>query len=159
MVLESFCHDESLFITLTYDSEHLPFPGSLDPAHLRNFLKRLRFHFDKSFGGRLRFFGVGEYGDKSWRPHYHAILFGVGYAHVGLVERAWQDSDGESIGWVHCGDVTPESCQYVAGYTTKKMTTTHDDRLIAFRREGVNLHPEFARQSKGIGAPALPFRS
>jgi hypothetical protein len=73
-----------------------------------------------------------------------------------LAETAWSVR-GDPIGFVHVGDVTPASCQYVSGYTVKKMTVKHDHRLRAWRRDGVELHPEFARMSNrpGIGAPAM----
>ena len=59
------------FITLTYDDAHLPYNQSLSVRDFQLFMKRLR----KEFGSGVRFFHCGEYGEKTGRPHYHAILF------------------------------------------------------------------------------------
>ena len=54
------------------------------------------------------------------------------------------------MGHTHSGTLSPESIQYIAGYTVKKMTAASDSRLDG-------LHPEFARMSlrPGIGARAV----
>ena len=69
-VLESLYHDENLFITLTYDDDHLPADGLLYRSDVTKFIKRLRHYCS------VRYFGCGEYGTKNKRPHYHLILFG-----------------------------------------------------------------------------------
>lgn len=74
--------DTSWFVTLTYDEQHLPWAYddfSLPTVRKRDwqlFMKRLR----KSFGSGIRFLACGEYGEKTGRPHYHAVLFGVDFA-------------------------------------------------------------------------------
>lgn len=148
-------HDTpSWFVTLTYDEEHYPLPftrkgvayceGSVNPDDLQAFLKRLRWHASPE---RIRFYGVGEYGDLSGRPHYHLAVFGL--SNPGCVELAWKDEAGRPIGFVQVGELTPESSAYIAGYVTKKMTQKEDERLNG-------RHPEFARMSlrPGIGAGA-----
>lgn len=152
-MLESFCHDASSFVTLTYDQDHLPWPGTLKPPHMRDFLKRLRKRLEPS---KIRFFGVGEYGSNTWRPHYHLAIFGLSPLHVDQVEAAWSDGAGP-IGHVHVGEVTAESCQYLCGYTVKKMTSKNDARIRQWRQDGVDLYPEFSRQSNrpGVGALAM----
>jgi len=67
-MLESLCHEDNAFITLTYDNENLPENATLVPKDLKDFQKRLRYHANID----LRFFSVGEYGEKTQRPHYHA---------------------------------------------------------------------------------------
>lgn len=70
----------ALFVTLTYDDLHKPCVtcsddvsrGTLDYSDVQLFLKRLR----KALPHRVRFFCAGEYGDTTFRPHYHLILFG-----------------------------------------------------------------------------------
>lgn len=159
LLLEASQHSASSVVTLTYSEERLPVLGNagatLVPKDAQDWLKRLRARIAPM---RLRFYLVGEYGDESWRPHYHAVLFGVGSCLRGrteqrrsyccepceLVRSSWGHGRIESRGLDHGG------AQYVCGYVTKKMTRFDDARL-----EG--RHPEFARMSlrPGLGADAL----
>lgn len=122
----------SSFVTLTYNEENLPKDGTLVPEHLQMYLGRVRNHSL----GKVRFFGVGEYGDRTWRPHYHLIFFGVPALHWEeyLIEK-WNK------GHVKVLEAEDASFDYVAGYTTKKMMAKDDDRLQG-------RYPEFARMSK-----------
>lgn len=149
LLLEDAASVASSFVTLTYKGEEYD-QGSLVPVHLQGWLKRLRFHAGSA--KPLRFYGVGEYGEKFGRPHYHVALFGLGSEDKELFERAWTDpATGERIGAVHTGDISPHSAAYIAGYVTKKMTK-HDDPRLKGR------YPEFARMSlrPGIGASGVP---
>lgn len=138
LVLESFLHERSWFATLTYAPEHLPEDGSVSPRALKLFHMRLR----KACGKPFRYFSVGEYGEKSARPHYHSLLFGV--EDPRLIQDCWK------FGGVFVGTVSPASAQYVTGYCTKAMTREGDLRLKG-------RHPEFCRMSlkPGIGAGAV----
>lgn len=70
---EAEFHEHSWFVTTTYADEHLPYGGSLYHNHISEFIRALR---DKLRPQKIRFFGVGEYGGKMNRPHYHFIIFG-----------------------------------------------------------------------------------
>lgn len=144
MFLESTQHQRSSFVTLTYSQENLPVGGSLEPRELQLFLKRLR----SSVSVPVRYFAVGEYGDLSWRPHYHLSLFGIGLESASLVQKCWRQ------GFSYTAEFNETTAQYVAGYVVKKMTSKQDVRLKG-------LHPEFARMSlkPGIGAPAANILS
>lgn len=150
--LESYCHKDSAFITLMYNDKHLPEDGSVDPRELQLFMKKLR----KKLETPVRFYGVGEYGRRTGRAHYHVIVFGMlpcdnivtklgSYKEQGYfcceVCTSLRDLWGK--GSIHCGRVEPASCAYVAGYVTKKLQAN----LLKGRR------PEFARMSNrpGIG--------
>ena len=75
-VLEAKQYKYNYFVTLTYDDAFLPNRNSLCPKDLQLFIKRLRKHYSKKYPGvKVRFLASGEYGDLSWRPHYHIILF------------------------------------------------------------------------------------
>lgn len=137
MMLEAVMHPAASFVTLTY--EEVPDGGSLVPQHLQLWLKRFRY-----FTGSFRYYAVGEYGDRTERPHYHVALFGHGRECTEVVHSSW------GLGHVHVGDLTLESAAYVAGYVTKKLTSPDDPRLQGRQ-------PEFARMSlrPGIGAYSM----
>lgn len=124
-MLERKCHEVACFVTLTYDNEHMPHDGNLDKVALRNFWKRLR---EKLSPVRIRYFAAGEYGSKTYRPHYHAIIFGwspldlerIGRSSLGdyyytsrILADVWQN------GQVVVGECTYQSCGYVARYCLK----------------------------------------
>lgn len=120
MLLESTGHPASCFITLTYREERKPKDGNLSKAPLQLFMKRLR---DRVKPRRLRFYGVGEYGEKSWRPHYHVLVFGMSVLESETIQACWPD------GFVHVGEVSRESIGYVTGYMQKNMRKKGDPRL------------------------------
>jgi len=138
MLLEQYMHPATCVVALTYKED----PAQLQPRDLQLFLKRLR----RAISPRtLRFYAVGEYGDESQRPHYHAVLFGVCISEEETITKAW------GHGFVCVQEATPGTLSYVVGYVIKKLTKEEDPRLKG-------RHPEFARMSlnPGIGRNALP---
>lgn len=145
IMLESYKHSENSFLTLTYSPENLPTDGSLIPRDTQLWLKRFR---KAIYPLTFRYFLVGEYGDISQRPHYHAALFGVGVQFQDLVADTW------GKGHVMLGELTSASASYISGYVCKKLTNPHcphTAKILAGR------HPEFTRMSlkPGIGASAM----
>lgn len=170
-----------LFIDLTYADEHLPKNG-VEPKVLTQFIKDLRnknrslkktkVHVPDKYKDRARFennliryFGVGEYGEKFSRPHYHVILFnwddpkryfwkrskkGTLLYRSPILDEIW------TYGHVTCSTFSPECAAYAARYTLKKITgePAHDHYLIE-NPDGTTTrqNPEFQRQSNrpGIG--------
>lgn len=118
--LEASCWDSNAFVTLTYDEEHVPRDGGLRPRDLQLWFKRLR----RSVGA-FRYFAVGEYGGRTSRPHYHALLFGVELPRGSQVGKRTFESPAISRSWEfgshQVGSVTPASASYVAGYAMKKV--------------------------------------
>lgn len=148
-MLEASQYEDNVFATLTYRDGDLPVDLSVCPAELSSFVKRLR----ANSGVKFRYFGVGEYGDESGRPHYHLALFGYPMCRYGITrkkERCCAACDTVSRSWgkgqILLGTLEVKSARYIAGYTVKKMTADDDPRL-----EG--RLPEFARMSlrPGIG--------
>lgn len=139
-------------VTLTYNPDHLPRGGTLVPAHLSGWLKRVRQHLVRSGAPPLRYYAVGEYGSQTLRPHYHVAAFGPPRrAVVSAADRAWVDSAGAAMGRIHPGyGWSANAAQYVAQYVTKKWTA--GSRVLP-----AGLEPEFSRQSRrpGIGLYAL----
>lgn len=67
-----------LFVTLTYDNEHLNYCDdglTLSKSDIRLFLKRYKDKYNL-YNTRFSYFGCGEYGDTFGRPHYHLLFFG-----------------------------------------------------------------------------------
>lgn len=165
LMLEAGCHEHSSFVTLTYSDEYLPKDGTLVPSDLKKFTKKLQTYMARDNDIHIRYYAVGEYGDKSWRPHYHLIVFGLPPC-LNEYRKKWLRKrklpcDCDSCAFVHriwgkghidVGNCTLHSAQYVAGYVTKKMTSTKDERLNG-------RYPEFSRWSNkpGLGLPALPY--
>jgi hypothetical protein len=123
---EASLHIFNSFITLTYDPEHLPEDGSLNVLHFQKFMKRLRKKIQPL---KIRFFHCGEYGDKTRRPHYHALIFGYGFPDKKIFKKQksgdlfTSDILTKCWGKGHClvGDLTFESAAYVARYVVKKI--------------------------------------
>lgn len=75
------------FVTLTYaevplTSDFLP---TLEKNDLQKFFKRCR-----KDGYTFRYAAVGEYGEKTHRPHYHALIWGPDIAECNkMVQKHW----------------------------------------------------------------------
>lgn len=148
---------KGVFLTLTYDDDHLPCLdgtriGTLRYNDFQLFAKRLRQKV-----GSFRFLMCGEYGSHGTRrPHYHAILFGLTLDDLQpwkreptyvlyrskTVESAWQN------GFCTVGEIEPSCINYVCRYNLKKVTGAKADDWYQGRT------PEFLRMSlkPGIGA-------
>lgn len=161
-------HEDSMFITLTYDERHIPKDHSLDIKVWQKFMYRLRQHIKPA---RCRFFAAGEYGqgdelNKLGRPHYHAIIFGYRFPDMVLWKTSKTGHDlmmSEQLnklwpyGNANIGQVSFESCAYVARYVTKKINgdaaSEHYTRIDPITGEHWTLLPEFSTCSRrpGIG--------
>ncbi len=113
---ESQAHDYSSFCTLTYSPEQLPQEG-LRKSDLQGFFKRLRSRLDYAKKTPIRYYACGEYGEKTKRPHYHAILFGLPHSELEEVEQSWK------LGFSQLSEFNPARAAYVARYTMKKLTS------------------------------------
>lgn len=158
MILELQDHDEAMFLTLTYNDEHLPLSAKGFPTLVKRdvqlFLKRLRKYLGDK---RIRYYLAGEYGTRTHRPHYHAIIYGIGincfddlvfrgYNKLGhpyftspTLEGIW------SNGFISFSSVSWRTCNYVARYVLKKQAEREDC-------EGVCLPPfNLSSRKPGIG--------
>lgn len=112
------------FVTLTYGDTHLPAHGSLNYEDLVKFWKRLRKKV-----GSLRYYAVGEYGDKTLRPHYHACLFGHDFTKGSILikgepHKLWTSpmlNEIWGLGNVTIGQLNFQTARYTASYVTKKL--------------------------------------
>lgn len=128
-VHEAKYHKDKVFLTLTYDDEHLPRNcgvPTLRYKDVQDFLKRLRKYLGDV---KIRYFCSSEYGAKKFRPHYHMILYGWSppdlrhykrsYSGLPIYKSKILDSIWEN-GYVFVGTVTEMSANYVARYTLEK---------------------------------------
>lgn len=103
-------HHKMCFVTLTYDENNLPYGqyvNTLDKRDLQLFFKRLRKTVSPK---KIRYYAVGEYGSKSIRAHYHALLFGLDKDDDETIQKSWQ------LGNIHIGNINEKSIKYVTKY-------------------------------------------
>jgi len=170
-VHEASMHEHNVFITLTYDNEHIPPDGGLKKSDFQKFMKRLRKYAAPT---KIRYYHCGEYGDNTNRPHYHAILFGWNFddwvylfdSNSGCpiytsptLEKIW------GKGFVTIGHVTFESAGYVARYCMKKLNGPLKnqvnkktglkpyERIVNYASKPIEVMPEYSTMSRrpGIG--------
>ncbi|AKO71493.1 replication initiator protein [Chimpanzee faeces associated microphage 2] len=173
-MLELQYHDSAYFVTLTYDDLHLPInhyadsetgeigvTATLDKKEFQDFMKRLREHHCRKFGNdaTLRFFAAGEYGSKTRRPHYHAIIYGLKLDDLKFYKRNSfpENYDLYNSEWISkiwgkghvvVGKVNWDTCAYTARYIVKKQYGNSSQIY-----EKYNFVPEFTLMSRrpGIG--------
>lgn len=163
---------DNSYVTLTYATENLPPGGTLSVRDVQLFMKRLRKARNSCKENPVRFFLGGEYGEENKRPHYHALLFNVGFPDKKFWTKNKRDEplytseelsslwsvDGQTLGFCSIGEVTFDSAVYCAKYSMKKVTGDKaDEHYCVYDSDGV-LHqrrPEFAVMSRrpGIGMP------
>ena len=168
---EASLYEENTYLTLTYNDESLPENGNLNHEDFQKFMKRLRV---KNNGKKIRFFMCGEYGDSTLRAHYHAILFnfkardeeaykinkqGQTLYKSDYLTRTWKN------GFAVTGEVSWESCAYVARYVMKKQ---NDNKNINFvskygqpicdeNGELIGYHPTVKEYSKQSTVPGIGY--
>lgn len=156
---EATMWEHNCFLTLTYADERLPENGHLQPKALQLFIKRLRRYSDsrgncinRSGRAGIRYFGCGEYGDNTERPHYHLLLFNCQFGDGRKVTKDLYTSEAVAHLWPdghnRIGELTPAAASYVAQYNLKKIGAGD------FDRDGVWRPPPFLRMSlkPAIGA-------
>jgi hypothetical protein len=139
---EKHTFPDAIFVTLTYDNEHLPANGTLVEDHFRLFMKRLRKKYkgiksitmpNGQIQNPIRYYMAGEYGSERGRPHYHAIIYNWRPHDEVMCKQTPVNKVGDefftskqlvklwSYGYVNYSEVTQESCNYVAQYIMKKV--------------------------------------
>lgn len=167
------------FITLTYNNEHLPF--MLVKRDFQLFMKRLRNYANFYFNGNrnvtysIKYFACGEYGDNSWRPHFHFIAFGLPNNSItqALVCLAWSSHTfadfpnlkntidiyandfrksrdyrvclSKGYGFITVDPCNIQTIKYTCGYVNKKIKS---NPLVY---EALKFIPPFQLSSQGLG--------
>lgn len=178
--LESTYYEHNYFITLTYNDDNLP-KGPLGNATLRKedftkFIKDLRRYYKYHYNiDNIRFFGCGEYGEKSFRPHLHILFFNLPIPDLSP-EFHYVDDEGRDIITTHVengniyywsesihkiwnkgniviGSLTWESCSYTSRYITKKQKGKGSKEAY----DDLGILPVFCQMSRKPGIAAKYF--
>lgn len=155
-VFESLQHDFNSFVTLTYSPDNVPESGSLNPYDLQLWIKRLRA---RCHPRKFRYYAVGEYGERTFRPHYHLSVFGLSsFSDIGgkSFEAVVRDTWG--LGHTLTAEFNSATANYCAGYVTKNTRSlAQATSRITQSGEIVEVYPEFARMSlkPGLGVNAI----
>lgn len=177
--------EERSFITLTYAPEYLPHDHSVNVKDFQKFMKRLRKHFNYprlkyfhcgEYGTECKNCGKSKpvcersecnnFQAQLGRPHYHAILYGVKWDDLTEFKRTkageliYRSATLENL-WKkgHCsiGNLTFESCAYVARYVMKKINgqqaENHYKKILDVNSQtgeiySVDLTPEYITMSR-----------
>lgn len=147
-VHEAKMHPGNIFLTLTYNEQSLTSPR-LNYGDFQNFMKRLR----KTQKQKINYMVTGEYGEKTKRPHWHALIFNywpVDTKHYRTSDRGDKIYNSKNLqklwgkGMIEFGEITMESAGYTARYAAKKLVHGKDQEH--------DYHPIHKTSSKyGIG--------
>lgn len=166
-LLELQDHEQSYFLTLTYDDNNLPTvesydkdglviqTGNLVKSDFQKFMKKLRKHYEEKYSNKIRYFACGEYGESTQRPHFHVIMFGLKLDDLKLYKRnnlgqnlytsEWLSNIWKN-GYVVIGEVTEQSISYTCRYVLKKASGIDKSYY-----QDLNLEPEFTLMSRKPG--------
>lgn len=170
-VAESQLHNSMIFLTLTYNDDKIPVSEFVDDdgviwkhntlryRDFQLFMKRLRKHFEEK---SIRFMVCGEYGSRTFRPHYHCIIYGISLQDLGLCIPHTKNSQGDTLytnnlldslwrqGYILVSDANTSTMAYVAGYVAKKSVSQKGKKFY----ETAKITPPFIKSSNrpGLGS-------
>lgn len=157
-----------IFLTLTYDDDHLSSSG-LCVRDVQLFFKRLRINLHRDgYTDKIRYLVVGEYGKRTFRPHYHALIWNLHCDAVhdldylkNVINRSWR----QGFTLFRFVDPSDDKCfRYTSKYLYKQHQPHPDgcapnflcssnrgggigalfvDTLSDDVRKSLNLHPKF----------------
>ena len=185
-------HEKNSFITLTLSNKTLDARAleknqkrthaedartridTIEKRDIQLFVKRLRKYKNTAAGlapdgasplaeNKIKYYAVGEYGEKENRPHYHAAIFGENFTDDKIPWRTspagfplWRSPTLEklwTLGHAEVGELTFESAAYIARYVMKKINgdkaSEHYQRVNPETGELTWITPEFALMSRG----------
>lgn len=154
LMLEKKSYDKACFITLTYNDDYNDQDLHID--HVQKFIKRLRKRIDPI---KIKYFACGEYGSRTIRPHYHAIIFGYDFPdRRSTPKKGFYNSKELSelwnVGFHTITDVTYDSCKYVAKYMQKAFFSSFNlDAMSEHPYEQIHCSRKFIRAYYGIEPP------
>ncbi|UPW40954.1 replication initiator protein [Sigmofec virus UA08Rod_6044] len=149
LINEAKYHEKASFITLTFDNKILLDKNSkavkmgANPSFVFNteysmkyftkFIKRLRKKFNEK---SISYFHVAEYGEKTKRPHHHAIIFGINFeedrkvmelsktGHIQYYSKTLEDL--WACGRTSIQDLNSNNVIYICQYSIKKFKQSEE---------------------------------
>lgn len=164
-LMEMVQYPVNMFVTLTYDDEHIKSVygykndkfykiHTVSKKDLQDFFKRLRKYYGDQ---KIRYFGCLEYGEKTHRPHAHAIIFNAivpdlelhSMSNTGKVYTSKILADIWKNGNVLVAEANWNTAAYVARYVTKKVGSGESSFIKEY-----GLEPETIMMSRrpGLGS-------
>lgn len=134
-----YTEERCYFLTFTIAPEHECHVISSDGIPVatlekKKFLKWLEN--SQRYTGPFRYYAIGEYGENTFRPHYHLAIFPKRSGQAEALPSLWQK------GFTTIAELNHERARYLANYTAKKLTKDTDERLER------DQEPEFRTSSK-----------
>jgi len=125
-------HQQNTFITLTYDDTHLKSSSDNLRDDIQKFFKRFR----KAVKKKIRYIYSVEYGSKTLRPHFHAIIFNHDFKNQVMVRKTKKGyplftSDELKklwkLGHHSIGEANVKTAYYIASYALKKHSAVNEE--------------------------------
>lgn len=159
------CKGKACFLTLTYSDENVPFfvdessgetRKSLRISDVQDWLKRFRSKLDYYNSGKIRVSYCGEYGSRTFRPHYHCIVYGKLVDEIKPALIDWQNRFGfvqaKNVNFFEQGSTSAVG-RYLAKYASKGVFSK--DMPIFFGELGKKIERPFFRNSRYLGLDFL----
>lgn len=153
---EMSANDVTYFVTLSYDDKNVQYVideqgnpvQTLNRQDYTQFLQKLKYQCDLKLI-RMRYFGCGEYGKSTSRPHYHFVLF-FKFA-TGEIPDPIAMSQFILQNWTlgEVNEAVPVTDANVFGYICKDMYKNHN-RLLEDKRLQT-FHTMSRRPAIGVG--------
>lgn len=114
------------FITLTYAVS----PPELIKSDFQKFMKRLR---KNSKCGKIKYYAIGDYGDRFGRPHFHLLLYNYDQS-LEWIEKSWKGGEFKLMsGFVKIDPMNFGNISYITNYVVNKTEwPLHDKRQKPF---------------------------
>lgn len=127
-----------------FHSDYIPYLNKVD---IQLFIKRLRKYYGKN---KLRYFAVGEYGPKHFRPHYHLLLWFESPTSCKELEEVV--SEKWSFGRIDVQKARGDAAKYVTGYA-------NSFSFVPNLFKAFNKAKPFCLHSTKLGEKNIPYSS
>ncbi len=143
ILLEASTSKDACFVTLTYQDDYLPKDKNVSKPDVQKYIKRLRRKIEPN---KIKYFAVGEYGDVTFRPHYHIVLFNLGIKNTAVITSTW------AKGFAQIAELNKDTARYITGYITGKLK---DKDLYGREKEFMLCSTGSKESPGGIGLTAI----